>query len=236
MDTDGEDAEKRLSPERYFDVSGMPLAGLLEGVRYAWEIVPRIREVLAGFDGWRIEGEVARGAHVEGKVRMGRGSVVEPGAFIQGPAYIGEGAVIRHGAYVRGDVIVGDECVVGHATEVKNSVFLRGAKAAHFAYVGDSVLGAGVNLGAGTKLANFKFRAGGSEVVVRIGGRDFPTGLRKLGAILGDGVEFGCNCVAAPGTLVGKNSLVYAGASVSGVIPGNSIIKLKQTLHAVKRL
>ena len=107
-------------------------------------------------DGNTISGMVMSGAYIEDRntVVIGEGTVVEPGAFIQGPAIIGKNCQIRHGAYIRGDVIIGDNCVVGHASEVKNAIMLDTACCPHFAYVGDSILGRDVNLGAGTKLSN----------------------------------------------------------------------------------
>lgn len=154
-------------------------------------------------------------------IYIGRHTVVEPGVVIKAPALIGEHSQIRQGAYLRGSVIVGDHCVVGHTTEVKNSVFLDGAEAGHFAYVGDSILGSHVNLGAGTKLANLPFRTPTekeSEVFkpihLIVKGQSFATGLGKLGAILGDYVEIGCNAVTAPGTLIGRNCWVYPNTMV----------------------
>ena len=147
------------------------------------------------------------------EIELGPGVVVESGAFIRGPSIIGRGTQVRQGAYIRGGCLIGAECVVGHATEVKNSIFLDGAKAGHFAYVGDSVLGVGVNLGAGTKLANLRFDGG----VVVLAGR--PTGRRKLGAFLGDGVQTGCNSVTNPGTVVLPGAWVPGGLAVGpGVV------------------
>ncbi len=145
---------------------------------------------------------------------IGSGSVIEPGALIKGPTIIGRNTEVRQGAYVRGDALVGDGCVVGHATEVKASIMLDGAQAGHFAYIGDSILGRNVNLGAGTKLANLKMIPG--VVVVMSGKERLKTGRRKLGAILGDGTETGCNSVTSPGTLLGRRSIVYPGISVPG--------------------
>jgi NDP-sugar pyrophosphorylase family protein len=157
------------------------------------------------------------------KILLGPGSVVEPGALIKGPAVIGKNTEVRQGAYMRGNCLVGDNCVVGHATEMKNSIMLDGAKAGHFAYVGDSILGNAANLGAGTKLANLKMIAG--SIVIRADRKRYNTERRKLGAILGDGTETGCNSVTSPGTLMGPSSIVYAGVSVpGGYYPGRSIV------------
>ena len=147
-------------------------------------------------------------------VIIGSGSIVEPGALIKGPAIIGKDTEVRQGAYMRGDCLVGDGCVVGHATEMKASIMLNGAQAGHFAYIGDSILGKDVNLGAGTKLANLKMIPG--EVAVRSDRELLKTGRRKLGAILGDHTETGCNSVTSPGTLLSSRSIVYPGVSVPG--------------------
>ncbi len=158
-------------------------------------------------------------------IQVGKGTVIEPGALVKAPAIIGDSSEVRHGAYLRGEVLVGDRCIVGHATEMKSSVMLGGSQAGHFAYVGDSILG-GVNLGAGTKLANLKIVK--SSVVLHVHGEVYKTGLRKFGAVLGDGVETGCNSVTAPGTLLGRNVLVYPNCTAKGYHPDGTIIKLRQ--------
>ncbi|MFH1539857.1 MAG: glucose-1-phosphate thymidylyltransferase [bacterium] len=224
-----------MKPAEFFDLSSFEHKALFDGVENVWETVARIGEYLERWKDWEIRGEVREGAVIVGKVSIGEGTVVEPTAYIEGPTVIGKNCAVRHGAYVRGKVIAGDGCVIGHATEVKNSIFLNGAKAAHFAYVGDSILGAGVNLGAGAKLANFKIQAGRPNIDVAKGGEKFQTGQRKLGAILGDGVELGCNSVTAPGTLVGPGSMVYPCTSIRGYIPPRSIVKMKQSFETVER-
>ncbi len=148
------------------------------------------------------------------KIILGPGAVVEPGALIKGPAVIGNNTEVRQGAYMRGNCLVGNNCVVGHTTEMKNSIMLDGAKAGHFAYVGDSILGNAANLGAGTKLANLKMIPG--SIVVRFDSQQYDTKRRKLGAIIGDNTETGCNSVMSPGTLMGPSSIVYPGISVPG--------------------
>jgi bifunctional N-acetylglucosamine-1-phosphate-uridyltransferase/glucosamine-1-phosphate-acetyltransferase GlmU-like protein len=157
---------------------------------------------------------------------VGEGTVVEPGALIKGPTIIGHNTEIRQGAYVRGNCLIGNGCVVGHTTEVKTSIMLDGAKAGHFAYIGDSILGNDVNLGAGTKLANLKIVQ--VEMKLRMEGRTYNTGLKKLGAILGDRVETGCNSVTSPGTLLGRASLVYPSVNVpGGFYPSRSVIGMR---------
>ncbi len=140
-------------------------------------------------------------------IQIGWGTVIESGAYLGRRTLIGDRCEVRQGAYVRGNCVTGTGCVIGHATEVKNSIFLDNAKAGHFAYVGDSILGAGVNLGAGTKLANLKIVRG--NIVININNKKVDTGVRKLGALLGDGCETGCNSVTSPGTLLGPGSMLY---------------------------
>lgn len=157
-------------------------------------------------------------------IYIGPGSVVETGAYIQGPAFIGRQTEVRQGAYMRGGCLVGDRCVVGHVTEMKNSVMLNGAKAGHFAYIGDSILGNHCNLGAGTKLANLKV----VKNTIKVKGPDkmVDTGLRKFGVIMGDGTETGCNSVTNPGTLLGPKCIVGPNATVkAGHYPPKSIIR-----------
>jgi bifunctional N-acetylglucosamine-1-phosphate-uridyltransferase/glucosamine-1-phosphate-acetyltransferase GlmU-like protein len=178
-------------------------------------------------DGRKLDGAVViyGGASLASEaIQLAPGAVVEPGAMIKGPTYIGADSEVRQGAYLRGDCLVGAACVVGHVTEVKHAVFLSGAKAGHFAYVGDSILGRGVNLGAGTKLANLKIIEG--EVTLSVDHQAYATGLRKLGAIIGDGCELGCNTVTNPGVLLGPRSLVTPNATVpAGYYKPRSLIR-----------
>jgi len=179
------------------------------------------------------EGLVLEGASIifagcylmDDQVYIGKNTIIEPTALIKGPSYIGNNSEVRHGAYIRGNVLVGDDCVVGHATEIKSSVMLGGSKAGHFAYIGDSILGK-VNLGAGTKLANLKMID--SPVVLNIDNVVYETGLRKFGAIVGDGVETGCNSVTAPGTLLSKNVLLYPNGTARGYYSQGTLIKVRQ--------
>ncbi|MFH1091764.1 MAG: glucose-1-phosphate thymidylyltransferase [Pseudomonadota bacterium] len=166
----------------------------------------------------------AGAALMDEEIELGPGVVVEPGALIKGPTRIGAQTEVRQGAYIRGSCLVGRRAVVGHATEIKNSIMLDGAKAGHFAYLGDSILGREVNLGAGTKLANLKLVHG--NVKVKIGKSLLDTGLRKFGAILGDTVETGCNTVTSPGTIMAPGCLVAPNMTVpSGYHPPHTVIR-----------
>lgn len=156
-----------------------------------------------------------------GPVLVASTAIIEPGAHLIGPCYVGPKAEIRHGAYVRPFSWICEEAVVGHASEVKHSILLPGAKAPHFNYVGDSILGTGVNLGAGTKISNL--RNDGEEVHLRIDGKRIASGLRKFGAILGEGCQLGCNSVTNPGVILGCNSAVMPNTTVTGVHASDSM-------------
>lgn len=158
------------------------------------------------------------------QISIGKNVLIEKGAYIKGPCILGEGSIIRHGAYIRENVVIGKHCIVGHGTEIKNTIFLDYAKAAHFAYIGDSILGSNVNIGAGAVCANFRFDGKNIRVECQ------DTGLSKLGAILGDHVSIGCNAVLSPGTMIGPHSIIWPCLHVSGVIKPNSIIKIDQEI------
>lgn len=226
--------EAPFAPEELFDLSSSSAREIFAGRAHAWEALERLAAFIRERIRPGVHGEVEPGAFVGPDVEVQEGARVESTAYVRGPAIIGAGTEVRHGAYVRGNVLTGRDCVIGHATEVKNALFLDGAKAAHFAYVGDSILGARVNLGAGTKLANLKVVEGGVAVTAP-DGRSVPTGLRKLGAILGDDVEIGCNAVTAPGTVIGRRSIVYALASVRGTIAPDTIVAWKPQLVSKPR-
>ncbi len=149
-----------------------------------------------------IKGRVHPQALLEGAVYVAEGAEVGPFTYIQGPSFIGPGAEVRHGAFIRGSVFIGAKAVVGHTTEVKGSIFFDEAKAGHFAYVGDSILGHDVNLGAGTKLANLKLRGNEVSVIHPETDEKINSGLRKFGALVGDKAQTGCNAVLSPGTIL----------------------------------
>ncbi len=195
------------SPPDFFNLDRFRHRALFDGIQHVWQALDRLPGYLDAYTQWGMLGEIAPEAIVRGPVFIGRGTVVEPFAMIVGPAVIGEDCVIRHSAYLRGQVIIGDGCVVGHCTEVKASIMLDHAAAPHFNYVGDTIIGNHVNLGAGTVCANL--RLDGEEVsAVDQQGERMRTGRRKLGAIIGDSSRTACNVVLNPGTLLPKGSLV----------------------------
>ena len=223
----------QLRPDAFFNLEGFAHRELFEGIDRVWEALGRLDEYLGRRLIPGVHGHIHPGAWISGDVYVAPGVVIEPGAYIQGPTILGEGTVVRHGAYVRGHCVIGRECVIGHATELKRVIMLDGAQAPHFNYVGDSILGRDVNLGAGTRLSNFK--NDGSTIQVVVGEEKVSTGMRKFGGVLGDGVKTGCNCVLSPGTLVGPESLIYANAVLRGSYPGGHIIKLRQETLLVER-
>ncbi len=210
-----------LNTADLFDLRRVPgeLRDLL-GEELPWRVLARLDEFGAALVA--SYGDVHPTAVVDGPLYMGRGARVGPHAYLTGPVYLADGAEVGHGARLRGPVVLGPGASVGHASEVKRSLLLGGAKAPHFNYVGDSVVGHDVNLGAGVKVANFK--AFGGEVSA--GG--VRTGLRKFGAAIGDGASIGCNAVLAPGTLVGRRCVIYHGATVRGEVPADTVVKLRQ--------
>lgn len=239
-----------LRPEDFFDLSDFEYKAIFEHCEYPWQALSRVGafalEYMLGIDeADQIKGKVMSGAYIDDRhaVVIGEGTVVEPGAFIQGPAIIGRNCEIRHGAYIRGDVLIGDNCVVGHTTELKNAILLNNSDAPHFAYVGDSILGNRVNLGAGTKLSNVPVTSKKDPVTkkrptikVTVDGKTYDTGLSKFGAILGDDVQTGCNSVMNPGCLIGKRTLIYPNLSLrKGYYPADLVIKLKQEIEEVER-
>jgi NDP-sugar pyrophosphorylase family protein len=194
-------------------------------------------EILAGLPSSDIQGQLSPEVHLVGdQIVICPGARIHPSVVIEGPVYIGRDVEIRPGAYIRGGVWIGDKCVVGANTEVKRAILLRHAKAPHLNYVGDSILGMDVNLGAGTILSNFRHDGGRIRIPFngdRNGDR-IDTGRRKLGAILGDGVLTGCNSVLHPGVVVGRETQIYPGVQLrSGIYPEKSIVKLKQELEVV---
>lgn len=235
-----------LTTDHFFDLDEFEHADLFRDDEPAWHALIRLPGWLgAWFSNHtaEIRGMVSPIARLHGdNIHIGEGTVIEDGVSITGPAIIGRNCEIRQGAYIRGDAVLGDGVVLGHASELKGSIMLDGAKAPHFAYVGDSILGNEVNLGAGTKLSNLavsseKDASGRRPTIsIKIDGESIDTGLAKLGAIIGDHAQTGCNCVTNPGTLIGKRTLVYANTSLAkGYYAPDSIIKLRQVLEVVSR-
>lgn len=218
---------KKVKTAELFECKTTYLKALFEKHEYPWEILGEIGAyaqglVKDGIPGYRLLAD---------DILVGEDVTISPTATIIGPAVIGKGTEIRPGAYIRGNVITGEGCVIGNSSELKNCVLLDGVQAPHYNYIGDSVLGNRAHLGAGVVCSNLK--ADGKNVVIK-GDENYETGRRKVGAILGDGADIGCNSVINPGTVVGKNTSVYPLTSLRGVYPSGCIVKSQK--EAVKRV
>ena len=193
----------------FFDLKGQNHEVLFAGVKNAWEVLPKIGPYLKAHLKNGSQAKLIGSPVIGENVFLGEGTIVEPGVYIRGPAWIGKNCEIRHGAYIRENVIAGDGCVLGNSCEFKNCVLLSGAHVSHFSYVGDSVVGCDVNLGAGVILSNY--RLDGQAIRVRVAGQLVETGLRKFGAMVGDRASIGCNAVVNPGSLVAKEARILPG-------------------------
>ncbi len=186
---------------------------------YPWEALSGIKELIRSLGAELPKTEYEE---IQPEVWVHVGAKIAPTAYLGAPCIIGEGTEVRHCAFVRGSALVGKNCVVGNSVELKNVILFDGVQVPHYNYVGDSILGYKAHMGAGSITSNVK--ADKSAVVIK-GETLIPTNLKKVGAMLGDFVEIGCNSVLNPGTVIGKNSNVYPLSSVRGVIPENSIYK-----------
>ena len=195
-------------------------AGLFEGAEYPWEVLPKIHDFIL---------ELCKSLPAEKFEKRGediwiaKSATVAPTACLNGPLIVDEDAEIRHCAFVRGNAIVGKGAVVGNSTELKNVVLFNKVQVPHYNYVGDSVLGFKSHMGAGSITSNVK--SDKTLVVVKSVDEKIETGLKKMGAMLADHVEVGCNSVLNPGTVIGRNSNIYPTSCVRGCIPANSIYK-----------
>lgn len=203
-----------------YDLSETIAADLFQGVTYPWEVLPKIHDFIMEL-GKRLPGEIyeRRGEDIW----VAKSAEVAPTACLNGPLIIDGGAEVRHCAYIRGNAVVGKGAVVGNSTELKNVVLFNGVQVPHYNYVGDSVLGYKAHMGAGSITSNVK--SDKTLVVVKGDGICIETGLKKMGAMLGDHVEVGCNSVLNPGTVVGRNTNIYPTSMVRGVVPADSIYK-----------
>ncbi len=154
---------------------------------------------------------------------------IAPTAYIGAPCIIGANTEVRHCAFIRGSALIGENCVVGNSTELKNVILFDNVQVPHYNYVGDSILGYKAHMGAGSITSNVK---SDKSLVVIHGVEEIPTGIKKVGAMLGDFVEVGCNSVLNPGTVIGRNSNVYPTSCVRGTVPENSIYKKNDTVVA----
>ncbi len=233
MEVSGYNGKAMVGSDPFFSLDDFEHKGLWKKGEAVWSALSHLTEYLKAHQG-AIEIEIPTGVYLihPEKISIGEGTIIEPGVMIHGPCIIGKRSVIRHGAYIRENVILGEGCHIGHCAELKHSILLNGAAATHFVYVGDSILGHSVNLGAGVKCANLRLDR--KEVAIWVEGKKIETGLKKLGAIVGDLVQIGCNCVLNPGTLIGKESFSYPLIHLQGIIPPRSQIDSKG-IHPIQK-
>ena len=221
-------------PEQFLDLSRTEHRVIFENVEEIWQALPKIAAYLQFRLKPGMYGNALGKPFVGSAVFVGKGSLVEQGAMIKGPAWIGENCQIRSGCYIRENVIIGNGVVAGNSCEFKNCLVFDEAQVPHFNYVGDSILGYKVHLGAGAILSNVKLDHT-PITVVGAEGNVFTTGLRKFGAIVGDYAEIGCNSVLSPGSIIGRRCIVYPGVQWRGVLGENRIAKLRQEVEFVAR-
>ena len=209
-----------LKTDEILDLQHSLAGDFLAGFTWPWEALPHIKEEILRLIETLPKDEYHEAAP---QVWLHNSVTVAPTASLNGPAIIGANTEIRPGAFIRGSVLVGADCVIGNSTELKNVIIFDHVQVPHYNYVGDSILGYGAHMGAGAVTSNVK--SDKTLVVVRDGQERFETGLRKMGAILGNHVEVGCNSVLNPGTVIGPDSRVYPLSSVRGCIPPRHIYK-----------
>ena len=202
-----------------YDFSHSIAGEYLSGWEYPWQALSGIKELILTLG--PTLGEDYR--EVSPQVWVHKTAKVAPTAFLGSPCIIGPGTEVRHCAFVRGSALVGENCVVGNSVELKNVILFDNVQVPHYNYVGDSILGYKSHMGAGSLTSNVK--SDKTLVVVKDGAEQIPTGLKKMGAMLGDFVEVGCNSVLNPGTVIGRHTNIYPTSCVRGVVPEGSIWK-----------
>lgn len=210
----------KISIHCLYDLTHTAAAPLLDKLTYPWEALPKIGEFIVKLGAALSPEEYDRRGD---DVWIAKTARVFDSAYINGPAIIGPNTEVRQCAFIRGNALVGAGCVVGNSTELKNVILFDGVQVPHYNYVGDSILGYKSHMGAGSITSNIK--SDKTPVVISADGDRVETGLKKIGALLGDRVEVGCNSVLNPGTVVGKDSTVYPLSMVRGFIPARSIYK-----------
>lgn len=211
---------ERISNKNLFDLNETAAGDYLRGFEYPWEALAGIKQLILDIGAQLPEESYEKRAD---DIWIARSAVVFDSAYIKGPCIIGENTEVRHCAFIRGSALVGNDCVVGNSTELKNVILFNHVQVPHYNYVGDSILGAYAHMGAGSITSNVK--SDKSLVVIKDGSERIETGIKKVGAFLGDHVEIGCGSVLNPGSVIGRGSGVYPLSSVRGVVPENSIYK-----------
>lgn len=211
---------EQLKNDNLFNMRETIAVDIFEGTTYPWEVLSKIGAFIISMGNTLSSEEYDKKGE---NVWIAKSAKVAPTAFINGPAIIGKEAEVRHCAFIRGNAIVGEGAVVGNSTELKNVILFNKVQVPHYNYVGDSILGYKSHMGAGTITSNVK--SDKTLVTIQKGIDKIETNLKKMGAVLGDYVEVGCNSVLNPGTVIGKESSIYPLSMVRGFIPENSIYK-----------
>ncbi|MDO4837408.1 MAG: UDP-N-acetylglucosamine pyrophosphorylase [Clostridia bacterium] len=209
-----------LTIQDLYDLDHTLAKDYLSRFTYPWEALAGIKQLIAEI-GSHLDPQDY--TEVAPQVWVHRTAVVAHTAYLGAPCIIGAGTEVRHCAFIRGAALVGENCVVGNSVELKNVILFDSVQTPHYNYVGDSILGYKSHMGAGSITSNVK--SDKTPVVVHGQGEDVATGLKKMGAMLGDYVEVGCNSVLNPGTVIGRNSNIYPLSCVRGVVPANAIWK-----------
>ena len=215
----------KLTINDLYDLTHTKAADYLAGFTYPWEALEGIKELILKIGETLSPDEYD---HPEEDVWIAKDAKIYPNNYIGAPAIIGHETEVRPGAFVRGSALVGDHCVVGNSTELKNVILFDNVQVPHYNYVGDSILGYKSHMGAGSITSNVK--SDKLLVTVKCGDEKIETGRKKIGAMLGDRVEVGCNSVLNPGTVIGRDSSIYPTSCVRGVVPANSIWKDKDNV------
>jgi NDP-sugar pyrophosphorylase family protein len=223
-----------FAPADYLNLDQTEHRTIFDNSAQVWDVLKQIGSYLQFRLKPAIHGRVIGRPFISDHVYIGGGTVIENGVTIKGPAWIGNNCEIRSGCYIRENVIIGDDVVLGNSCEFKNCIVFNDAQIPHFNYVGDSVLGYQVHLGAGVILSNVRLDR--KQIDVRGESDLVPTGLRKFGAIIGDRSEIGCNAVINPGSVIGRNSFIYPLTNFGGVLPENSILKTRQEFVRMPRM
>jgi bifunctional UDP-N-acetylglucosamine pyrophosphorylase / glucosamine-1-phosphate N-acetyltransferase len=221
-----------FAPAQFLSLEHTAHPKLFEDEKFVWNALKQIASYLQFRLKPAVLGELVGRPFISSSVFVGRGTIVEQGAVLKGPAWIGENCQIRSGCYVRENVVVGNGVVMGNSCEFKNSIIFDNAEVPHFNYVGDSILGYKAHLGAGVILSNVKLDR--SEIFVSAD-EPIATGLKKFGAIVGDRTQIGCNAVINPGSLLGRDCLVYPNVNFRGLLPEASVVKLRQETQILER-
>lgn len=219
--------------EDLFNLSHTEHSDLFSDINQPWEVILRIGPYADDHVQGINKGDIHSSAVIGDKVDIGRGTTIGPNVVIDGPTIIGKNCRIRSGVLIRGNVIIGDDVIVGNSTEIKNALLFNKVAIPHFNYVGDSILGYKVHFGGGAGTSNYK--GDGSEIYIKCDGDSYPTGMNKLGAIVGDEADLGSLVILNPGTIIGAKTNIYPGAIIRGVIPPNSIVKLRQDQEIVEK-